>query len=102
MNAFDPQTIADEERRRQLLNAAAILMDVLGYSVRDALVMRGKLTGPQLGLLERAFLLPEPQRRSTVERIVREANRPKPARPRRRGRPMSICKSDPDAGQSDR
>lgn len=96
MNAFDQQAIADQDRqdavrRAQRLNAAGILMDVLGYSVRQALLVRDQFSDAQLARLDRAFHTPEPQRRSTILRILREAGRPqKPRRSRRRN-----CKSAP-------
>lgn len=88
MNAFDAQAIADEEARRrrlQLLNVAAILMEKLGYSVRDALIARGQLSEDQLARVERAARLPNPQRTSTLQRILRQAAVAKPRKRKRRG-----------------
>lgn len=87
MNAFDAQAIADEEARRrlQLLNVAAIMMEALGYSVRDALIARGQLSEDQLARVERAARLPNPQRTSTLQRILRQAAVAKPRKRKRRG-----------------
>lgn len=88
MNAFDAQAIADEEARRrrlQLLNVAAILMEALGYSVLDALIARGQLSEDQLARVERAARLPNPQRTSTLQRILRQAAVAKPRKRKRRG-----------------
>jgi hypothetical protein len=87
MNAFDAQAIADEEARRrlQLLNVATILMEQLGYSVRDALIARGQLSEDQLHRVERAARLPNPQRTSTLQRILRQAAVAKPRKRKRRG-----------------
>ena len=88
MNAFDPQAIADEEARRrrlQLLNVAAILMEKLGYSVRDALIARGQLSEDQLARVEACPRMPNPQRTSTLQRILREAHLAKPRKQRRGG-----------------
>lgn len=94
MNAFDDQAIDDEfaRRRRQMLHVAGILMDVLGYSVRQALIVRGQFSENQVRRLIRSFAKPSgPERIRAVRRIVSELDRRQTARrsvPRKRSRPQ--------------
>jgi hypothetical protein len=88
MNAFDAQAIADEEARRrrlQLLNVAAILA-ASDQCVADRVAeLLHQLSEDQLARVERAARMPNPQRTSTLQRILREAHLAKPRKRKRRG-----------------
>lgn len=91
------QAEADRWHRLNLLNAAAVLMDLCGLSVREALIVRAKLDDSQLARLRAAGSYPiAAASKLLAQAVLDEAQAAKPAaKPRRkkRGTAHHKCKS---------